>query len=198
MRSCRKPKICSERDALHRRRQLQRHKQLKLSSLCPSGCAGKQGQRGLSHYPSKPAGMDNALYQLGYDGSINSNIAYGDKNAATSTIQYFDDLGANNSWVAGHRRWLLSSCLAQVGVGQVDTYNAIYVAGSPASSYVTDVAWPARRMPTCFFDPDAQWSLSTVVQSIGSDDSISVQVRRRRDDSRFWESQPKLREPRVW
>ena len=31
----------------------------------------------MTHYPEKPAGMDDALYQKGYEGASHSNIAYG-------------------------------------------------------------------------------------------------------------------------
>ena len=136
---------------------------------------------GLSHYPTQPSGMDNALYQLGYNGAGKSNIAFGSTNAAASIIQYLDDLGTNNSGTVGHRRWLLSSCLGQVGIGQVDNYNATYIMGTPSSSYITDVAWPARKMPTNFFNTNAQWSYATTTQNIGTASSITIRMTRRRD-----------------
>ena len=140
----------------------------------------------LSHYPSQPDGLSDELYNLGYKGAGSSNIAYGRTSAALTMLQYCDDLGSNNQGSVGHRRWLLSSRLGQVGIGQVDRYNATYVFDSSDPSVVRDVAWPARQMPTYFFDPSAQWSFATVTQDIGSASSISVTVTRR-TDGKTWE-----------
>ena len=147
----------------------------------------------LSHDPSKPEDMDDALYQLGHVGASRSNLAGGCMNAADSILLYLEDWGENNRGVAGHRRWILSSRLGRVGIGQVNDYNATYVIDDSDDSLVTDVAWPARKMPTnffktgrFFFDLDIQWSLSTITQGIGTSDSITVLVRRRRDN-KVWE-----------
>ena len=68
-----------------------------------------------------------------------------------------------------------------LNLGHVDGFGATYVFDHADPSYVTDVAWPARVMPTNFIDTQAQWSLSTVTQNLGTADSITVHVERRRD-----------------
>ncbi len=141
----------------------------------------------INHYPSKPSGMADALFQKGYKGASSSNLGYGYPYPANYVMLYLDDPGSNNRGADGHRRWLLCSALSKVGVGHVyedgsTGYNAMYVIDKSSSDSYTDVAWPARLMPTCLFsDPETDWSLITDVGALGSDASIAVQVVRRRD-----------------
>jgi len=133
----------------------------------------------LTHYPTQPSDMDDSLYKMGKSGAGSSNIGSGYSNPAYSILGYADDTGENNLNVAGHRQWILSSRLGQVGFGQVGRYTATYVFDGSDSSNVTDVAWPARVMPTCLIDTQAQWSLCTLISEVGS--NVTVRVVRRRD-----------------
>lgn len=125
----------------------------------------------LAHEPSKPADMDDALYQLGFSGTSSSNIAWaswsGRSLSETLIYSWMEDGDMDNIPMVGHRRWLLNPDMGQTAFGMVDgdkgTYSAVYVfdySGTSTENYY-DVAWPARVMPTEFFGEDFPWSIST-------------------------------------
>ncbi len=175
-----------------------------LSEYAQAAALVNAANGSMSHTPSKPAGMADALYQKGYKGASSSNIGYGYPSPANYVMLYFDDPGSSNRGVDGHRRWLLCSALGKVGVGHVYQegslgFNAMYVFDQSSSDAYTDVAWPARLMPTCLFsDPETDWSLITDVGALGSDASIAVQVVRRRDGKAWNLTQRDSKNGRVY
>ncbi len=125
----------------------------------------------LSHTPAKPAGMDDALYQLGFSGTSSSNIAWASwKNCSLSWTlinSWMADDDYYNISVVGHRRWILNPQMGQTAFGMVQgekgTYSAVYAfdySGDLSEDYY-DVSWPARVMPMEFFDAGYPWSVST-------------------------------------
>ncbi|NAS10804.1 CAP domain-containing protein [Poritiphilus flavus] len=94
---------------------------------------------------------------------------------AEAITSYVRDQGANNGPV-GHRRWLLWPRLAEIGIGNTDQANAIWVlgnAGTPPGDAPEFIAWPPEG-----YVPDAvvypRWSFSIA----GADFSTaSVSVR---------------------
>lgn len=72
-------------------------------------------------------------------GAGSSNLAYGSMDAVSL---YMDDLGNPD---AGHRRWILDSKKNTFAIGQVGTYNAMYVFDMSATRQVPNgIPWPPR------------------------------------------------------
>ena len=147
--------------------------------------------RSLSHYPSRPAGMDDALYNLGYSGSSSSNIAMASWNCSlnwTIVRSWMEDGDASNIDRVGHRRWILNPSMGQTGFGAAygigGTYSALYCFDrSNSSAQQTQVAWPAQNMPVQYFGTEFPWSVSMGY----SVDKNSVQVSLRRvNDGMTW------------
>lgn len=125
----------------------------------------------ISHAPKKPTAMDNTLFNLGYNGAQTSNIGYGYPTITNSLLEgYMSDASERNRIDVGHRRWILSPRLKEVGFGFVkDRANTPYTAmkvvapdlwNNVPASYST-IAWPAPvAFPTDFFGHNDPWSVS--------------------------------------
>lgn len=104
----------------------------------------------LSHSPSKPEGMSDELYDLGYTGASSSNIGMGYTNIAHSVIKgYMEDSDSSNIDRVGHRRWILNPAMKYTGLGYAGRYTALYAFDtSRQEAFVGDyVAWPPANMP---------------------------------------------------
>lgn len=109
----------------------------------------------LSHYPSRPTGMDDELYQLGVSGAASSNLSAGRSHVASAvTMGWLADPGDNNKADLGRRRWILYPNLSTTGFGfaESDTSSYRYFSAMITSSnYIgntgTCVAWPAQTTP---------------------------------------------------
>lgn len=126
--------------------------------------------RQMSHYPERPEGIDDALYELGCKGASSSNLAVA---SWRSTLSFFvelwmDDSDSSNIGEVGHRRWILNPGMKKTGFG----YAAREGNGSYGSFYAFDnwvgeddgihgVAWPAREMPLNYFSDDMAWSYAS-------------------------------------
>lgn len=107
--------------------------------------------------------------QAGYDGAKYGNLALGQGYApgalAATTgpravVSYMKDPGEGNGLV-GHRRWLLYQSLAQIGNGDTETSNSIYVLGKGRRSVAPSwVAWPTAGFFPRELEPSGRWSLS--------------------------------------
>ena len=122
--------------------------------------------RGLSHHPAKEHPGWVGLDQLpsGVEASANSNLSLGACGPAAVDGQMRDDGDANHN--VGHRRWLLSPRLGEVGIGDVPdspgfpAANAIWVVGAPEGKSVERfVMWPNRGYTPEGLVP-ARWSVS--------------------------------------
>lgn len=83
----------------------------------------------VSHYPGLPTGLasDSVEYVNGAYGAENSNLA-ASFNILDSVVEYLkDDLGNENQLEVGHRRWVLNPQANQVGFGQTEEFNAMFV-----------------------------------------------------------------------
>ena len=116
----------------------------------------------------------------GKDGAGNSLLTMS-KNAE-AIDSYIRDQGANNGPV-GHRRWLLWPRLQEIGIGNTDSSNAIWVlgnAGTVPSDAPEFVAWPPEgyipaqlAFPRWSFSiKDADFSTSTI--SMKDDNGTTV------------------------
>jgi len=122
--------------------------------------------RGLSHYPAKPAGMADSMYNLGRNGASRSNLAMAWKCSLNWAIvqNWMEDGDSSNIDRVGHRRWILNPSMGQTGFGAVygpgGTYSALYCFDRTRSASETQVAWPAQNMPVEYFGIAFPWSVS--------------------------------------
>lgn len=146
----------------------------------------------LSHYPAKPADMDESLYELGVEGASSSNIVWASWKGCsmnwTIVDSWMEDGDDYNIDRVGHRRWLINPKMKYTGFGAVSgnrgTYSAVYAfdtKNSKAAEY--GVAWPAQNMPVEYFGAGFPWSVS-----MGSTvDISSVKVKLTREsDNKTW------------
>lgn len=125
----------------------------------------------MSHYPVRPKGMDEKLYEQGYDAAGASNIGYGYR-TITSSIKdgYMPDDSASNRETVGHRRWILSPRLQEIGFGYAQASDGIghtamkviapNMWNNPEASH-RSILWPAETVfPVEFFGIRDPWSVS--------------------------------------
>ncbi|MCR5204489.1 MAG: leucine-rich repeat protein [Lachnospiraceae bacterium] len=154
----------------------------------------------LSHYPEKPNGMDDDLFNLGYEGSSSSNIARGSgKYLVNGTSVYsmivhcwMDDGDSKNISKVGHRRWILNPSMQKTGFGCVWGDAGSYGGSYFSAIYATDnafgktdnygVAWPAQNMPISFFESDYPWSIS-MGYDVPDDTKVTLT---RQSDGKSW------------
>ena len=146
----------------------------------------------LTHYPDKPAGMDDDLYQLGAAGASSSNIAWGtpDRPHATSrqivhsVYLWMSDSDDYNIDVLGHRRWIINPDMLYSGFGEAEGYSAVYAHDkSRGDSSYYGVAWPAQNMPVEYFNDDDAWSVSFGMELTASNVSVTLT---RQNDGEVW------------
>jgi hypothetical protein len=117
----------------------------------------------LTHTPEKPAGMNDADYQLGKTGAGQSNLFEGVTNPLGCVDGWMDDSDATNIDRVGHRRWCLSPHLQNTGFGSSGKFAAMHCFDQsnkvvPEWDFIT---YPARGyMPAEFFAPRSAWSVS--------------------------------------
>lgn len=150
----------------------------------------------ISHYPTKPDRLSEALYKKGYTGCSESNLAYG-YNSVKSLYEaivrgWMSDSDDYNIDRVGHRRWCLNPALGTTGFGVVNNgaYNfySMYAfdktnAEKLPSSGVHGVCWPARNMPLELFNAEDAWSISMGVPLPES--SVKVTLVRTRDKKKW-------------
>ena len=135
----------------------------------------------LDHSPEKPAGMDDATYQLGKEGAMGSNLASGES-LVYSVHLWMSDSDKSNISMVGHRRDILEPGLKETGFGAVNSMSAVYVPWAPIDPNYNRVAWPSQNMPIEFFYSSDAWSIF-----IKDDfDPESVQVTLKRGDNKTW------------
>ncbi len=133
----------------------------------------------LSHYPTQPSGMDDAMYSKGKNGASRSNIACGYASWSTDVYNignfmdtgWMSDADNGNRVMVGHRRWVLNPTMSQTGFGLAingsnEVYSAMYAHDTNNSAAVNykAVAWPAQNTPVGYFALNTKypepWSLS--------------------------------------
>jgi hypothetical protein len=75
----------------------------------------------FSHTPSKPADMDQTLYNYGYQSTSKSNLSRGVANLELAIRGCMKDNDPSNIDRVGHRRWFLNPAMLYTGFGQVGT-----------------------------------------------------------------------------
>ncbi|WP_373047552.1 CAP domain-containing protein [Vulgatibacter sp.] len=126
--------------------------------------------RSLSHEPPESwACFDPVARQA----ASNSNIATADGYEAVHL--YMADSGASNSRSLGHRRWILSPPLEQIGVGTTDQFSCMWVVHPFEVDEAPFVAWPPPgKVPVEMIHGATPWS--------GNVDSIGWSIQSNRID----------------
>ena len=104
----------------------------------------------MSHFPAKPAGMSDSLYQKGKQGAGESNLGWNYSTIPNAVIDgYMCDSDDYNIPMVGHRRWVLNPSMLYSGFGAAGAYTAMYAFdGSRKDRFTGDyIAWPAENMP---------------------------------------------------
>ena len=121
----------------------------------------------MTHYPDKPAGFPEDLFQKGYIGCSSSNLGSGYSNLPDAMLRgWLNDSDKSNIDRAGHRRWVLNPLMSATGFGVTGRYLSMYALDNGElewheGTYISDfVAWPARNMPIEFMGTDYAWSIS--------------------------------------
>jgi hypothetical protein len=121
---------------------------------------------GLSHAPAleAPAWVGTERFPSGVEASASSNLSLGAFGPAAVDGQIRDD--GESNWQVGHRRWLLSPALAEVGTGDIppqagfQAANAVWVYGNFRSASPPQfVAWPSGGYVPAKLLPK-RWSVS--------------------------------------
>ncbi len=142
----------------------------------------------MSHSPSKPGGMKDSLYELGYSGASSSNLGWGYSSPADSVFRgWMRDEDSGNIDRVGHRRWVLHSKLKETGFGMAGTFNAMKVFDTGSydfsESKYKGIVWPAQTMPVGYFRSDDPWTVS-----MGDDvdaSKVKVVLVRKRDNKKW-------------
>jgi uncharacterized protein YkwD len=133
---------------------------LESSRLAQEAALVMKANNELSHEP--PSSWD-CFTDDAYEGASHSNLFLGVFGVA-SIDGYIEDPGADNLPV-GHRRWILDPTLAEIGTGDTNNSNALFVINeNTRDNYTTReadgfVMWPPRGyVPRATIFP--RWSIS--------------------------------------
>ncbi len=161
------------------------------NTLCQAGALANYANNELSHFPEKPVGMPDDMYELAEQGAGSSNIAWASWHCSlndTIVSSWMEDGDPGNIDRTGHRRWLINPEMGKTGFGAVSgkngTYSCVYSfdrSNSHASEY--GVAWPAQNMPVEYFGSGFPWSVS-MGYDVDEDDVNVTLVRK--NDGRTW------------
>lgn len=154
----------------------------------------------LTHYPEKPANMNDSMYQLGYDGASSSNIGMGYSSIISSiTSGYMEDGDPSNIDRVGHRLWTLSPRLKEVGFGYAGRFTAMKVISNSMWEQTPEpynyVSWPAETaMPLYSYGSDVgfwnfryPWSVSLNANLYDNSKITDIEVELTRiNDNKKW------------
>jgi Uncharacterized protein with SCP/PR1 domains len=90
-----------------------------------------------THSPLQVSDMDSSFYQLGLEGTLNSNInTAGWSPPSSSILTWLHDTDSTNIADLGHRRWVLNPAMKKTGFG----YSPAKGGGNIATMYTTDAS----------------------------------------------------------
>lgn len=118
----------------------------------------------IEHTPAKPAGMDDATYKRGYEGTSHSNLFWtsGADGLTGSVSGYMDDSDPGNVSRVGHRRWCLNPAMRYTGFGAVKGYSAMWsMDGAGDSAAGAIVCFPSAGFhPLAYYTVGTAWCVS--------------------------------------
>ena len=115
----------------------------------------------INHFPATPEKLkDQKVIEDGKLATSESNLALGYGSSYDSIKAYMDDEDPGNIQKVGHRRWLTNAEAKEVGIGQVGSSNAVYVASDSNMAFNSKevVVYPANNTISDFIDPTAPFS----------------------------------------
>jgi hypothetical protein len=149
------------------------------TNLCQHGAVLLAAVDQLTHYPSKPADMDQDFFDKGLKATSSSNIATAPL-PYRSVLLYMDDSDPGNIDRVGHRRWILNPSMKKSGFGVVSDkrYSVMYSKDKSRGNVDYDyIAWPpAGVFPRELFDKNYAWSISVNTTKYGTPDINKVTV----------------------
>lgn len=161
----------------------------------------------LSHSPSQPSNMEKNLYDLAYKGASKSNLSKGRNSIVDSIIYgYMNDGSASNIDRVGHRLWILSPKLKEVGFGLVTGSEEDWHTTGSAMKVIEDnmyknsdvdyeyISWPAKTAtPTNYFEAIYPWSfsLNPKLYDVKAAKEINITVTRLKDNKKWHFNQSK-------
>lgn len=156
----------------------------------------------LSHYPQRPADMPEDFYEKGYESASTSNLAQMLQGSETrnflsySVDMYMDDSDPSNISRVGHRMWVLSPNISEIGFGLAPGgkywFSPLNVISSfdwePKFSY-NYFAYPSTgSYPKEYFEVDAAWSISLNPDLFNVNEANDLTVKLvRESDGKTWD-----------
>ena len=154
----------------------------------------------ITHYPKKPSDMNQSLFDLGYKGASSSNLGLGYLTLTHSILSgYMEDGDYSNIHSVGHRLWILSPKLQEVGFGYVNAHTAMKVVEDNmylhSQAPYDFISWPAetamplniRQSPYQFWDENYPWSVSLNPDRYDNTKTDHIEVRLTRlNDGKSW------------
>lgn len=144
---------------------------------CDAAAEACRMNGGLSHHPSKPAGMDDARFKLASVGARSSNLASGPM--LRSVDMYMDDSDPSNIARVGHRRWCLNPMMRKTAFGQSGRYSAMWSfdRSGPGAKGMEAVYYPPRGyVPVDFFGPRHAWSVGLLRGGQPKRDQLKIEI----------------------
>lgn len=156
----------------------------------------------IEHTPPKPAGMEEALFRKGYEGTSHSNLFYtsGPDGLTGSVDGYMDDSDEKNVGRVGHRRWCLHPAMGATGFGQVRGFSAMWSFDGFNATVADDqlVCFPAAGFwPLAYYRMRTAWSISAEPGRYQFEDKATPKVYLLGGSDRFPADVKGLRELKV-
>ncbi len=153
----------------------------------------------LTHYPSKPADMEDAFYKIGAASTSSSNISWNMGYSAADSLYVslmgcLHDSGTTNISTLGHRRWLLNPTLLNVGFGYAQAVNGsnysttqVFDRSGRAVDY-DFISFPASgNFPKNLFKNTVPWSVTLNPQRFEAPNVNQLTVTiTRQSDGKVW------------
>jgi len=152
--------------------------QEKLAVAAADICA-KLGK--LTHNPERPAGMNDADYDLGKRGAGQTNLFSGVNKPIPCVNGWMDDSDDSNIDRVGHRRWILNPRMGQSAFGAVGRYAAMYAFDGSRKDVPewNFTAFPTvGYMPIDYFGNHYAWSVTvnTAKYATPTKESVTVTI----------------------
>lgn len=147
----------------------------------------------FTHYPKNTANLPEELFSIGADACASSNLGYGHGSLYEFNRSCMDDTDPYNIAMLGHRRWLLSPYVLNVGMGYINHIASTYVFPSVEDYYearknltqLDTIKWPSEGLfPLSEFNVNTAWSVC-LCDNYTADDNTEVKMVRK-SDGKTW------------
>lgn len=116
----------------------------------------------LTHTPAQPPDMPADFFKLAYLGCHEDNLFMGSGNPVDAVRAFMDDSDESNIDRVGHRQWVLSPGLADIGFGSAQRFVSMYVFGGNRAAHAdfNFIAFPGEGFyPRKLVEPHYGWSV---------------------------------------